>query len=131
MSDVIARRAPCLLVVALGVALAVTVGCSRSEAAPAGASSAGSAATTAAAAPSASAVLKGFGAACVDDAECAGTVCFHKRLKTAQSSPERRGGNDAVEHDGYCSMHCEDDGQCPAPPTSGRCGTRGMCKRPE
>ncbi len=74
---------------------------------------------------------KAFGAFCVDDAECAGGVCFHKRLKTAESGPERRGGGDAVEHDGYCSMRCAADADCPTPPSNGRCGARGMCKRPE
>jgi hypothetical protein len=73
---------------------------------------------------------KGFGEPCVEDGECAAAVCFHKRLKTAQSGPERRGGDDAVEHDGYCSLRCSGDGDCPVPPSSGRCGARGMCKRP-
>ena len=73
---------------------------------------------------------KAFGAFCVDDGECAGGVCFHKRLKTAESGAERRGGGDAVEHDGYCSMRCATDADCPTPPSNGRCGARGMCKRP-
>jgi hypothetical protein len=74
---------------------------------------------------------RAFGAFCVEDGECSGAVCFHKRVKTAASGPERRGGGDAVEHDGYCSMRCETDADCPTPPSNGRCGARGMCKRPE
>jgi hypothetical protein len=109
----------------LATMLAAT-GCSRSEAAPASGASASS--------PSGSSSptgLKAFGASCVEDGECKDAVCFHKRLKTGQSGPEHRGGNDAVEHDGYCSIRCDGDGQCPVPPTNGRCGARGMCKRPE
>jgi hypothetical protein len=116
------------------VVAALAAGCSRSQAAPASATSAGSAGSSPvamAAASAASAGAKTFGAACVEDAECAAAVCFHKRLKTGQSGPEHRGGNDPVERDGYCSMRCDDDSQCPVPPSSGRCGARGMCKRPE
>jgi hypothetical protein len=114
----------------LAAAVLSLAACSRSEAAPAASTTASSAATTATAVSS-SAGLKAFGSSCVDDAECRDAVCFHKRLKTGQSGPEHRGGNDAVEHDGYCSIRCDDDAQCPVPPSSGRCGARGMCKRPE
>jgi hypothetical protein len=82
-------------------------------------------------APAASASGKAFGGPCVEDGECAGAVCFHKRLKTAQSGPETRDGGDALEHDGYCSLRCNADTDCPSPPSNGRCGARGMCKRPE
>jgi hypothetical protein len=58
-------------------------------------------------------------------------VCFHKRLKGPDAGKERRGSDDAVEHDGYCSIRCNDDADCPVPPTKGRCGARGMCKRPD
>ena len=104
-------------------AVLVLVGCSKSHAAVDGGSPS----------PSASAVPAGkaFGAYCVEDRECASTVCFHKRLKTGNQGPERRGGDDAVEHDGYCSLSCNSDADCPSPPTNGRCGARGMCKRPE
>lgn len=115
-----------------------TLGCSRSHAAEAGQPSpTNSAATGASPVPSASSASptpagpKAFGVACVDDSECQGGVCFHKRLKTARSSPERRGADDPVEHDGYCSIRCDDDSQCPVPLTKGRCGARGMCKRPD
>jgi hypothetical protein len=74
---------------------------------------------------------KAFGAYCVEDTECASAVCFHKRLKTGNSGPEHRGANDPVEHDGYCSILCNSDADCPVPPTNGRCGARGMCKRPQ
>jgi hypothetical protein len=74
---------------------------------------------------------KPFGAPCIADSECAGAVCFHKRLKLPDSGPEGRGKGDAVEHDGYCSLRCEDDKDCPVPLTKGRCGARGMCKRAE
>jgi hypothetical protein len=73
---------------------------------------------------------KPFGAFCVVDTECAGGVCFHKRLKGPDAGRERRDADDAVEHDGYCSLRCNDDKDCPVPPSSGRCGARGMCKRP-
>jgi hypothetical protein len=76
---------------------------------------------------------KPFGAPCVADAECTGGVCFHKRLKSPDAGKESRdaGGSEAVEHDGYCSMSCNQDSDCPVPPTRGKCGARGMCKRPE
>jgi hypothetical protein len=74
---------------------------------------------------------KPFGAPCVADSECAGAVCFHKRLKGPDAGKERRGADEAVEHDGYCSLKCNDDADCPVPPTKGRCGARGMCKRPD
>jgi len=72
-----------------------------------------------------------FGAACVDDAECAGGVCFHKRIKAPDAGRERRGARDPEEHDGYCSLRCDTDADCPMPLTRGKCGARGMCKRAE
>jgi hypothetical protein len=66
---------------------------------------------------------KSFGEHCVEDSECQGGVCFHKRIKSRS--------DDAVEHDGYCSMRCDEDSDCPVPPTKGKCGKRGMCKRPD
>ena len=77
--------------------------------------------------------LRAFGGACVEDAECAGGVCFHKRVHEPgrDAGHERRGENGPVERDGYCSMRCNDDVDCPVPLTRGRCGARGMCKRPE
>jgi hypothetical protein len=74
---------------------------------------------------------KPFGAFCTDDAECSGGVCFHKRVKGPGAGRERRDSGEAVEHDGYCSLRCSDDADCPVPPTRGKCGARGMCKRPE
>jgi hypothetical protein len=74
---------------------------------------------------------KSFGAPCIGDAECSGGVCFHKRVKGPDAGRERRGSNEAVERDGYCSLRCNDDADCPVPPTKGKCGARGMCKRPE
>jgi hypothetical protein len=75
---------------------------------------------------------KAFGDPCTADAECASAVCFHKRIKGPDAGRETRaGGSEPLEHDGYCSMGCNDDRDCPAPPTRGRCGARGMCKRPE
>jgi hypothetical protein len=72
---------------------------------------------------------KPFGVPCVEDAECAGGVCFHKRIKGADAGPERRDVHpEAEEHDGFCSMHCDSDTDCPTPPTRGKCGARGMCK---
>jgi hypothetical protein len=129
-----------------GVALACALGCSKGNeagveskamAAPAPATPAKSEAASAASAnanagPAADAGgKKAFGGFCTDDADCTSNVCFHKRLKTPDAGKERRGGNDAVEHDGFCSMKCDDDGDCPVPPTKGKCGARGMCKRPE
>ena len=99
---------------------------------PAAASANGAVVVTPGAASSPSGgAARTFGAFCVEDGDCGSAVCFHKRLKTAASGPERRGGGDALEHDGYCSMRCETDVDCPSPPSSGRCGARGMCKRPE
>ncbi len=75
---------------------------------------------------------KTFGEPCVTDAECAAAVCFHKRLKGPDSGAERRDAqSEPVEQDGYCSMSCNTDADCPVPPTRGKCGARGMCKRPE
>jgi hypothetical protein len=102
----------------------VLLGCSRSHGA---AVDGGSPSAAASGTPAG----KAFGAYCVEDRECATAVCFHKRLKTGNQGPEHRGGDDAVEHDGYCSMSCNSDADCPSPPTNGRCGARGMCKRPE
>jgi len=111
-----------------GLAVFVLAACAHPKPAP----DDGAKATVATASATASAASgKAFGAFCVEDSECAGAVCFHKRLKTAESGPERRGGGDAVEHDGYCSMRCNTDVDCPTPPSNGRCGARGMCKRPE
>ncbi len=117
-------------------ALLGLVGCSRGQ--PGALESTAQAAQPASAAPAPSSggrtdagAGKPFGAACVEDSECAGTVCFHKRLKTADAGKERRGADDAVEHEGYCSIRCNEDADCPVPPTKGRCGARGMCKRPE
>jgi hypothetical protein len=101
--------------------------CSRDEAKPAE----GTKASVPPPVASPAAAPKPFGAFCVEDGECAGAVCFHKRLKTTQSGPETRDGGDPVEHDGYCSMRCNGDADCPSPPSNGRCGARGMCKRPE
>jgi hypothetical protein len=111
------------------LALLVTAACSRDKPAPAEAVKPAAVATPAVA--SSSGAGGAFGAFCVDDGACASSVCFHKRLKTEASGPERRGGGDALEHDGYCSMRCDTDADCPSPPSSGRCGARGMCKRPE
>ncbi len=73
-----------------------------------------------------------FGAPCVADADCATGVCFHKRLKVPGIGRETRDGGDGpVEREGYCSIRCRDDGDCPVPPTKGKCGARGMCKRAE
>jgi hypothetical protein len=114
------------------LALLVTVGCTRGKSTPTdGAMPTVVTASATASASTGPGGAKAFGAFCVDDAECSGAVCFHKRLKTAESGPERRGSADAVEHDGYCSMRCNSDADCPTPPSNGRCGARGMCKRPE
>ena len=127
-----------MLIVA--VAAVVATGCSRRADVGGSSASASVAATSAAtnAAPRlASAVAaeragESFGAPCVVADECAGGVCFHKRIKGPDSGAERRGDRgEAVEHDGYCSMRCDDDSECPVPPTKGKCGARGMCKRPD
>lgn len=104
---------------------------SASAAAPAPAAPASAAPAPAVSPPLDASAAKPFGAPCVGDAECAGGVCFHKRLKVPGAGKERRGADDAVEHDGYCSIRCNSDAECPVPPTKGRCGARGMCKRPE
>ncbi len=109
-------------------ASAAAAGCSRSAAAPAESRTADAAVAVAPVA-SVRSEAKAFGAACFEDAECAGAVCFHKRLKGPDAGKERRGMNDPVERDGYCSMRCDDDADCPVPLTRGRCGARGMCKR--
>ncbi len=78
------------------------------------------------------AAQKAFGAPCVVDAECGGSVCFHRRVKGAHAAHETRdAAGEVVERDGYCSIRCSDDAECPVPPTRGRCGARGMCKRPD
>lgn len=110
------------------VAALVLIGCTRSHGV---AVDGGSASAGPTAAASATPAGKTFGAYCEEDRECASSVCFHKRLKTGNQGPERRDADDALEHDGYCSMSCNSDADCPVPPTKGRCGARGMCKRPE
>lgn len=110
--------------------LLASVACSRGSSPSAEATAVGAEAL----APAASSVAdassaKAFGAGCVTDGECAGGVCFHKRLKGPDAGKERRGADDPVERDGYCSLRCNDDSDCPVPPTKGRCGARGMCKR--
>jgi molybdate transport system substrate-binding protein len=75
------------------------------------------------------AAAKPFGAFCTSDAECAGGVCFHKRLaERAEGRESRDAGQEALEDTGFCSMRCTEDRDCPTPPTSGHCGARGMCK---
>jgi hypothetical protein len=128
----------------LALAALAAFGCSRGNASPLESSAAASATVPArdAPVPAISPVVprssldgldassaKPFGAPCVGDAECAGGVCFHKRLKGPDAGKERRGSNDAVEPGGYCSLRCNDDADCPVPPTRGKCGARGMCKR--
>ena len=123
--------------IALWVVLGLA-GCSRGNAATLETSALASAAASASAkpAPVPSASIdassgKPFGAPCFVDTECAAAVCFHKRIKGPDAGPERRGASEAVEHEGYCSIRCNDDADCPVPPTKGRCGARGMCKRPD
>ncbi len=73
---------------------------------------------------------KPFGAACVTDGDCGDGVCFHQRASRGHDAGrERRDGGDAEEPDGYCSMRCVTDPDCPTPLTRGKCGARGMCKR--
>lgn len=119
--------------VVLGLVALLATGCSRAKASPIEPAAVTSAAATAppGAPPGDAGARKAFGEHCVEDAECSGSVCFHKRLKGPDAGHERRGSNEAVEHDGYCSMKCDDDSDCPVPPTKGKCGARGMCKRPE
>jgi hypothetical protein len=106
------------------------LGCSRSQS-PAADGSAPTASPAISPAIGSAVAGKSFGEHCLEDGECAAAVCFHKRLKSANAAPERRGASDPVERDGYCSMSCKSDEDCPVPPTSGRCGARGMCKRIE
>jgi hypothetical protein len=73
---------------------------------------------------------KEFGASCLVDDECPTHVCFHKRLKSPDAGKEQRGVDEPLEKEGYCSMKCASDAGCPSPPTNGKCGARGMCKRP-
>jgi len=119
----------------LCAALGLLAGCSRgnnpSSESTATASARSSAALATTAPSDGSSDAKPFGAPCVGDAECAGSVCFHKRIKGPDSGTESRRNDDPVEHDGYCSIRCNDDADCPVPPTRGRCGARGMCKRQE
>ncbi len=72
-----------------------------------------------------------FGAPCLADNQCAGAACFHKRIKGPDAGRETRTSDGPVEREGYCSLRCNDDSDCPVPPTRGRCGARGMCKRAE
>ena len=51
--------------------------------------------------------------------------------RTHIAGGRRQAGSEALEHDGYCSMSCNQDSDCPMPPTRGKCGARGVCKRPE
>jgi hypothetical protein len=118
------------IVCALSIAGAGCGSCRRSDAAEEGSRPAASASTS----PSPSgvgAVAKSFGSFCTTDGDCASGTCFHKRLKEGRDAGrEVRGADEAVEESGYCSMKCNSDADCPSPPTSGRCGARGMCKRP-
>jgi len=63
-----------------------------------------------------------FGGACTTANDCADGRCFHKHVAGSDAG--------AVEAQGYCTLPCESDGDCPAPPTRGKCGGRRMCKRP-
>src|SRR5580658_1344647 len=106
-------------VVAACAAMALCLaGCSRKASESIEPSALASAAVTVAAGPDA-ATGKPFGAYCVADSEGAGGVCFHKRLKVPDAGKERRGADDPVEHDGYCSLRCNDDADCPVPLTKG------------
>jgi hypothetical protein len=110
------------------VVLVLVGACSRGDAAPAPAPAAATPIPT----PTAPPALATFGSPCVADSDCPSHVCFHKRLKAPDSGRERREAEgEALDHDGYCSIHCNDDPDCPVPPTRGRCGARGMCKRPD
>ncbi len=125
-------------IVVLTFALA---GCSRSQAAPRPDTESSALGTSARRDPAVTASEAGpprpFGAPCVTDAECAAGACFHRHAHGAtDAGHDRRGKSegsegtaDPVEADGYCSIRCSDDGECPVPPTSGRCGGRGMCKK--
>ena len=105
--------------------------CSRGPAAVDGPTSAVAHAETVPVAADA-ATGKPFGAVCTQDDECAQGVCFHKRIKGADSGPERRDVRpEAEEREGYCSIRCSADTDCPTPLTRGKCGARGMCKRAE
>jgi hypothetical protein len=120
----------------VSLALFVGAACSRSSSPPAPsitspADSVHPASIAPAASPAASAIAGTFGAACVTDDDCGTHVCFHKRVKQPDAGRERRGDDGPVEHDGYCSMKCQRDEECPVPPTKGKCGARGMCKRAE
>jgi hypothetical protein len=55
---------------------------------------------------------KGFGASCDGDGECASGVCSKGK------------------RNGFCSLKCDADADCPSPPTAGACNGRGFCKKP-
>jgi hypothetical protein len=119
---------------ALALAALALAGCSRSQSAsPAEGAGAGSATPSAQVAKA----KQPFGSACVADGECASAACFHKHThdKGGQAAAQAGGGHehagtdDSLQADGYCSIRCEEDSDCPNPPTSGHCGGRGMCKR--
>lgn len=55
---------------------------------------------------------RAFGAPCDDDKECASGVCSKGK------------------RNGFCSMKCGSDADCPNPPTAGACNGRGFCKKP-
>lgn len=55
---------------------------------------------------------RAFGAACENDAECTSGVCSKGK------------------RNGFCSLKCEADSDCPNPPTAGACNGRGFCKKP-
>jgi hypothetical protein len=122
--------------VAVLVLMLALAGCSRSNAASRTESSPLAAADAAQRPPTPAqdaGTGKPFGASCTSDEECAARACFHKHVHdvhgTAEAGHEHKGADDAVQADGYCSIRCSDDGDCPVPPTAGHCGGRGMCKR--
>jgi hypothetical protein len=124
----------------LSLALAVGAsGCSRKSASadePRRESTASALATSSTAAsdagkpPQETRAKKPFGTHCTRDDECAGEVCFHQRIKGPDAGREERGKSEQVEPDGYCSIRCNADEDCPVPLTRGKCGARGMCKKP-
>jgi hypothetical protein len=125
------RAVAALVAIAAIVASVAVVACSRGRTPTAEPAAAAAEPLSSAPGADASGAGKPFGSPCLGDVECSGGVCFHKRVKGPDAGHERRGADEAVEHDGYCSMRCDDDSQCPVPPTKGRCGARGMCKRPD
>ena len=114
------------------VVLTLTPACSRNPTSQSAGTLAPPVALPRSPSPEHPATTKPFGVACVDDAECAGTsaVCFHHRTKSPDAGREQRGVRGPEEHEGYCSLRCSDDKDCPVPLTRGKCGARGMCKRP-